>query len=57
MAVVYFCQQTLKVAIVCLETDRGSHLAVEEVIVVLLELLAGEVLQEKQLGEIVEVVY
>jgi len=45
----------LKVANIRLETVGGSRLDREEVVVVLLELLAG-VLREEQLDEILEVV-
>ena len=41
---------------ICLETIGGSHLDGEEVVIVLLELLAQGVLREEQLGEILEVV-
>ena len=46
----YFCQPTLEAANVRLETVGGPHLDGEEVVVVLLELLAGRVLREGQLG-------
>ena len=55
-AVVQFGQLTLEEADVRLETVEGSHLDVKEVVIVLLELLAGGVLREEQLGEIFEVV-
>jgi len=42
----------LKVANVRLEAIGGSHLDGEEMMVVLIELLAERVLSEKQLGEI-----
>ena len=45
----------LKVANVCLETVRRSHLDGEEMMVTLLELLVGGVLREEQPGEILEV--
>jgi len=52
----YFSQLILKVTNVRLETIRKPHLNGEEVMIVLLELLMGRVLSEKQLGEIFEVV-
>jgi len=54
--VVYFWQLTLKVVNVCLKTVRGSYLDGEEVVVVLLELLARGVHREGQLAEILKVV-
>jgi len=56
VAVVYFAQLTMEIVNVRLETVGGSHLDREDVVVVLLELLAG-VLREEQLGEILEFVY
>jgi len=52
----YFGQLILKVANVCLETVGGPHFNGEEVIIILLELLTGRVLSEKQLDEISEAV-
>jgi len=46
----------LKITNVRLEAVRGSHLDGEEVMVVLLELRAGGVLSEEQLGKILEAV-
>ena len=52
----YLCQLILKVPSVRLEAVEGHHIDREEVMVVLLELLAGEVSSEEQLGETLEVV-
>jgi len=46
----------LKVANLCLGIIGGSHLDGEKVMIVLLELLAGGVLSEGQIGEILEAV-
>ena len=54
-AVVNFGQLTLEEVDLCFETIRGSHLDRKEVVIVLLELLLGGVLREKQLSEILEV--
>jgi len=47
---VYFGQLTLKVSNIRLKTVGGSHLDREKVMIILLELLAGGVLREEQLG-------
>ena len=56
IVVVYLGQLILKVANVCLEAIGGPHLDGEEMMVILLELLAGGILSEEQLGEIIKVV-
>jgi len=53
-AVVHFGKVILKVANVSLEAIGGPHLDAEDGMVVLLKLLVGRVLSEKQLGEIPE---
>ena len=54
--VLYFGQLILEVADVCFETVGGPLFDGKEVMIVLLEILTGGVLSEKQPGEISEAV-